>query len=256
VVAGLDASDPARLGQAWRQSTGGEEDGRPRVGEAPTVVIDHHVTNVMFGTLNWVDTRAAATSQVIVHLADALGAPLDRSAATCLLTGIVTDTRGFRTSNTTLDVMRTSTRLIEAGADLADITERALNYKPYNVMRLWGPALERVRLERQVIWTSITQAIRAAVSAGDTGDSGLVSFLVDAPEAHVSAVFNEKPDGKIEIGFRSKPGYDVSALALSLGGGGHPQASGCTIAGPLAEAEARVLPLLFAAAAKKALHGN
>jgi bifunctional oligoribonuclease and PAP phosphatase NrnA len=241
VVVSLDASDPARLGRAFR----------PReYGQAPLVVIDHHVTNMQFGTLNWVDTRAAATAQVLVDLADALDAEIDGPTATCLLTGLVTDTRGFRTSNTTLDVMRTATRLMQAGADLANITERALNYKPYNLIRLWGPALGRVRLQQRVIWTSITQDMRAAISAPDNGDSGLVSLLIDAPEANVSAVFNEKPDGNVEVGFRSKPGYDVSAVALSLGGGGHPQASGCTIAGPLADAEARVSPLLFAAAAR------
>jgi len=241
VVVSLDASDPARLGRAFR----------PReYGQAPLVVIDHHVTNVQFGTLNWVDTRAAATAQVLVDLAGALDAAIDRAAATCLLTGLVTDTRGFRTSNTTLDVMTTATRLMQAGADLAGITERALNYKPYSLIRLWGPALGRVRLQQHVIWTSITQDMRAVISAPDNGDSGLVSFLMDAPEANVAAVFNQKPDGKVEVGFRSKPGYDVSALALSLGGGGHPQASGCTIASPLADAEARVLPMLFAAAAR------
>ena len=138
-----------------------------------------------------------------------------------------------------------------AGADLADITERALNYKPYHLIRLWAPALARGSLQQRVIWTSITQDMRAAVNAPDNGDSGLVSFLMDAPEANVAVVFNEKPDGKVDIGFRSKPGYDVSALALSLGGGGHPQASGCTVAGPLADAEARVLPMAFAVATRK-----
>ncbi len=242
VVVSLDASDPARLGRAFRPQ---------EYGQAPLIVIDHHVTNVMFGTLNWVDTRAAATAQVLVDLAGALDVTLNPAAATCLLTGLVTDTRGFRTSNTTLEVMQTATRLIEAGADLADITERSLNYRPYSVIRLWGPALGRVHLQQHVIWTSITQDMRAATNAPDSGDAGLVSHLIDAPEANVAAVFSEKPDGKIEVGFRSKPGYDVSSLALSLGGGGHPQASGCTLAGPLAEAEARVLPLLFGAASRK-----
>jgi phosphoesterase RecJ-like protein len=60
-------------------------------------------------------------------------------------------------------------------------------------------------------------------------------------------VFSEKQDGRVEIGLRARPGYDVSGVALSLGGGGHPQAAGCTVAGPLATVEARVLPMLLAA---------
>jgi bifunctional oligoribonuclease and PAP phosphatase NrnA len=240
VVVGLDASDPQRLGKTFA--------GLER-GESPLAVIDHHITNLRFGNLNWVDAKAAATAQILLDLADALGAPVSPEAATCLLTGLVTDTRGFRTSNVTLAVMEAATRLMHAGADLADISERALNYKPYGLIRLWGPALDQVRLQQHVIWTCITQAMRCNISAPDRGDAGLVSFLMNAPEANIAAVFTEKADGKVEVGFRARPGYDVSGIALSLGGGGHPQASGCTIPGPLADAEARVLPLLFAAAA-------
>ncbi len=235
VVVGLDASDALRLGAAFRPQ---------EYGATPVVIIDHHVTNLRFGTLNLVDTQAAATAQVLVGLADALAVPLSPEASTCLLAGLVTDTLSFRTSNVTAAVMATALRLMQAGARLAEITGRTLNYKPVNTMRLWGLALQAMQLQGHVLWTQVTRAMRAEVGASENGDGGLVGQLISAPEANVAAVFAETTEGKIEIGFRARPGYDVSGLALSLGGGGHPQAAGCTIPGPLAAATARVLPLL------------
>jgi bifunctional oligoribonuclease and PAP phosphatase NrnA len=128
VVVGLDASDGARLGSPFRPVC---------CGPAPVVIIDHHITNLRFGTLNHV-VPAAATSQIVVELADTLGAPISREAATCLLTGLVTDTLGFRTNNVTPQVMAVAMRLMEAGASLAEVTERTLNHKPLNTLRLWG----------------------------------------------------------------------------------------------------------------------
>jgi len=238
VVVGLDASDGLRLGSAFRPAD---------YGATPVAILDHHVTNLHFGNLNYVNTSAAATAQIVVDLADALDAPLGREAAVCLLTGLVTDTLGFRTNNVTPQVMATAMRLMQAGASLSEITERTLNHRPLNVLRLWGLALSQMRLTRQVAWVSITQQMRQGVGAPAAGDGGLVSQLINAPEALLAAVFSETVDGKVEIGFRAKSGYDVSQIALSLGGGGHPQAAGCTIAGPLAAAEGRVLPMLFQA---------
>jgi len=236
VVVGLDASDGARLGSPFRPAD---------FGAAPIVIIDHHVTNHRFGTLNHVDPSAVATSQIVVDLADALGAPIGQEAATCLLTGLVMDTLGFRTSNVTPQVMAVAMRLMEAGANLAEITERALNHKPLSSLRLWGQALANVQINGRVVWATITQQMRDQVDAPLNGDGGLVSQLINAPEAVIAAVFSETAEGKIEISFRAKSGYDVSQIALSLGGGGHPQASGCTVAGPLKAAEAQVVPLLL-----------
>jgi len=94
----------------------------------------------------------------------------------------------------------------------------------------------------------VTPAMRQAVGSPQDGESGLAEYLLNAPEARATAVFSEKTDGAVEISFRSRPGCDVAQIALSLGGGGHRQAAGCTVPGPLADALARVLPLLHRAA--------
>lgn len=211
-------------------------------------VIDHHVTNTHFGAINWVEPSCAATSQMLVYLADALAVALDGALAECLLTGIVTDTLGFRTSNTTPEVLEAAMRLMRGGADLATITGRTLNRRPFSLIKLWSLVLPSVRLAEGVIWAAISQA-DFATAVHDHNDVGLSSYLVTADEADISAVFTEVAhhDGlpSVECSFRAKPGFDVSEVALSLGGGGHPAASGCTLPGTLAEVEARVVPLLI-----------
>jgi phosphoesterase RecJ-like protein len=238
-VVTLDASDTRRLGDPYRPEA---------FGGATVINVDHHVTNLYFGDLNYVDPGAVATSEIIVALADALPAEIASEAAICLLTGIATDTLGFRTSNVTPRVLLTSVRLMQAGADLSDIIARTLTYRPLNDMRLWGLALGDIRQAGGAAWVAVSPEMRARAGAAEGAESGLASFLLGAPEADVAAVLSENTAGNVEISFRSKPGFDVSEVALALGGGGHPQASGCTVPGPLAAAEARVVPLLVAAA--------
>ncbi len=235
LVIGLDASDPFRLGEPWQQVD--ELD-------VPVIIIDHHVTNLYFGTVNWVDTTAAATAEMIVSLVEALGVPLNANIAQCLLCGVVTDTRGFRTSNTTPRTMAVATRLMEAGADLNQITEQTLNRKPIAVLRLWGMALPRMQMRGRILWTTVTREMREEAGVNENGDGGLVNVLISANEADVAVVLTERGEHEIEVGLRAKPGFDVSQVALALGGGGHPQAAGCTISGSLEEAQERVLTAL------------
>ena len=219
-----------------------------RIAPAPIIVLDHHVTNLHFGTLNYVDPRAASTSEIVFALADALGAPIGQEAATCLLTGVVTDTLGFRTSNVTPKVLTIASRLMELGADLHRITELTLGNRPLSIMRLWGLALSRLHLEDGILWAEVTREMREQAGVPDEDDGGLVSHLITAHEARVAAVFGELNDGTIDLDLRATLPYEVASVALRLGGGGHPQASGAHLPGPLADAEQQVLTLLRAAA--------
>ncbi len=248
VVVCLDASSQDRMGNAYNPSVHGS---------APLVVIDHHVTNTYFGHINWVDTGCAATCQMVAYLAQALGVPLQGELAECLLTGLVTDTLCFRTSNTDERVLAVATQLVQGGANLAQITERTINRRPFSLLRLWGLVLPQVRLEDRVIWATVSQ--NQLQEAGHRShDTHLSSLLITADEADISAVFLEKAvdDGvpAVECSFRAKPGFDVSRIALQLGGGGHPPASGCTISGPLEEVAAKVVPLLQEVRRAQAIH--
>lgn len=237
----LDASSADRMGAVVRPA---DHDA------IPLLVIDHHFTNTRFGQLNWVDASSAATCQMLVRLATALDVPLTGPLATCLLTGIVTDTLCFRTSNTDAAVLEAAMQLMQSGIKLSEIVAHTLNRREFDIFRLWGSVLSTVQLEEGVIWTTISLAQKA--EAGNLNDDGaLSSMLVTAVEADISATFTEKIDESgqlaVECSFRAKPGFDVGTLAFSLGGGGHPPAAGCTIAGALEEVTARVVNELKAA---------
>ncbi|MBX3014347.1 MAG: bifunctional oligoribonuclease/PAP phosphatase NrnA [Caldilineaceae bacterium] len=233
----LDASSADRMGAVFRPQAHGK---------LPLLVIDHHVTNTRFGTVNWVAPECAATCQMLVYLAEALGVPLTGPLATCLLTGLVTDTLCFRTSNTTAAVMAAAMRLMEGGGNLADIVARTLNRRSVKVFQLWGQVLADLHIEAGVIWVTLSREQMQRASTKDDGQ--LSSLLVTASEANISATFTEKVDEKgqlaVECSFRAKPGFDVGSLAFELGGGGHPPASGCTLPGTLAEVSERVVALL------------
>lgn len=235
----LDASDEARSGDAGAY-------GRAR---SRTVInCDHHPTNTLFGDILLVLPEAVSTSEIVCRLLRELRQPLSADSAPALLTGLVTDTLGFRTSNVTADTLRLAVTLMEAGASLRDITARTLDNKSYQMLLLWQRALGAMALHGQVIETVLTQADLRGVGVTDTAEAGLSSLLVSTREAVIAVVFKELQDGRVELSMRSKPGYDVGTVALALGGGGHVQASGATVDGPLAAARGRVLELLQQAA--------
>lgn len=240
LVISLDCSDLERLGAAYDESLAG----------LPIVNVDHHVTNTHFGTVNWVDTGAASTAEMVLDLVESLDVPLDSDMALCLLNGIVTDTRGFRTPNTTPRAMRAALKLMEGGAQLPVVTDHVFNRRPFADICLWAKALNGIQLEGRIIWSQITRTMRQECAFSENGDASLVNFLSTTDEADVAIVFVEQDDGRIEVGMRSVPGVDVSAIALNLGGGGHPQAAGCMLDGDLNEAQERVLTAVKEALSK------
>ncbi len=234
LVIALDSSDPSRMGEIY------DED---QFADLPLMVVDHHITNVYFGDVNWVEPTCCSTAEMIFHLARALHEPLDETLATALLTGIVTDTRGFRTSNVTPAVMHITGQLMDAGAPLTTITERTLDTRSMSLIKLWGRALDTVELTNGVI-----SAVNSLEMRKDLGGiiraEGLVSFILGAEEAKIAVVFTEMPEGKVECSFRARPGYDVARIAFELGGGGHPPAAGCTTDGDLPGVRRKVLAML------------
>jgi phosphoesterase RecJ-like protein len=209
-----------------------------------TINIDHHITNTRFADVNLVLPETVSTTQVLVLLLREWGIELDVEIALCLLTGLVTDTLCFRTANVTPQVMLLAGELMEAGADLALITSNTVNRKPFDAIRYWAVLLESLSLDDRVVSVSTSAESRRQVSERINGDASIVSFLATAQEADVAVSFVETDDGRVEISFRSKPGFDVSKIALDLGGGGHPTAAGCSVNGPLLAVKEQVLTRL------------
>jgi len=231
LVISLDCSDRDRMGNVYED----------RLTSVPLLNLDHHITNTQFGTLNWVDPSCVATAQMVLYLAKALGWRVTEPVAVCLLAGIVTDTRSFRTSNVDAATLRAALQLVEAGASLSQVARQSLDQQPLAQVRLFADAVGGLCLEDGILWTWVTRAMRQRWAVFDNGTSGLSNSLVGVREAQVVVVFTERDNGTIDIGFRAAPGYDVSQVAASLGGGGHPLAAGCTLSGDLERVQDQVL---------------
>ncbi len=246
-VIAVDAADVARLGGVYDAA---------RDGRVPLVVIDHHVTNRGYGDINLVEERSS-TAELVLELLGTLEIPLDQTIATCLMTGLVTDTQGFRTSNTSARSFAAAGRLISAGADLEEINRAAFKQRTVGSLAVWGQALSGARFEQGIVWAAVSREMLAQNGHREDTVSGLVNFLATVDEARIAAVFHQVDEEHVEVGLRSVPGVNVAAVAARFGGGGHAQASGFTATGPLPEVIEQVLPALRAAVngAEPRIHG-
>jgi phosphoesterase RecJ-like protein len=228
----LDGSAADRFGAAY--------DAKLFSGRA-ALAIDHHITNELFAPFNFVDTHAASTAEIIYRLIGALDIPLDADIAQCLLTGIITDTLGFRTASTTVDTLQTATALMQAGASIPDIVERSFNQVPLPNLRLRGKIFSEATLDGVILWAEVPRKVLRELGVNGNGTSGIINQLLSVDAAKIAVLLVEKDNGKIDVGLRSRVGYDVSGIAARLGGGGHKQAAGALLEGSLKDARERVL---------------
>ncbi len=248
LVVAIDMSDLERTGGIYR------DDWRQNY---PLLVIDHHETNEAFGDVNLIAPGAAATALPMINVIEALGVAVQEDIATCLLVGLLTDTRGLRTETTTASVLRTVGELIEAGGDYQTVMQRTLDSVPYQQMRGWGIALNRLQLKDAIAWTTVQVSEKEALDIEDHYDLDLGNLLSRVAEAKVIAAFTEMRDGSVKVSMRARPGYNVASIAYELGGGGHKQAAGCTLSGPLHTSVTRVLAMLQnAVAGKQQVHSE
>jgi len=231
IIVAVDSSDTERLGSLYDA---------PVFQSRPFLNIDHHVTNIHFGTVNCV-RPLSSTAEIIFSLTQELGVALDKRIAAPLLTGLVADTRCFRTGNVASEQLRTAIALMDAGAVMVEITENVFSRKTPTAICLWGRALMNVRTSSRIMWTEIDQDAQRECAASPDSSTGLVSFLASTQGVDVALVFRETPDGDIEVSMRAGPGWDISGAALKLGGGGHPRAAGCTLPGNMSAAREHVL---------------
>lgn len=230
LVMSLDAADLGRLGGLGT-----------RYAAEIQIVVDHHITNPGFGAVNLIDPVAASTAELIAAHLSEFGLTLNTPAAECLLAGVVGDTLGFRTSSTTPATLGVAQQLVAAGADLSRTIDLSLHMRSFSAIKLWGEGLSRLQLQDGIAWALLPMAARRAAGYGGNGDADLVNLLSTVREANVVIVLTERQDGRVKISWRSRPGINVGTLAASFGGGGHAQAAGAEIDGPLEAAEKRVL---------------
>lgn len=225
----FDASDPAYAGVADLIKS------MPR---RPTIVnIDHHATNLRFGDLNVLFTDASSTAEVIYRFCEANRVFIDPRMATCLLTGIITDTSNFVNPATNAVCIRAASDLLVCGARLGDITNFLMRNKTVHGLQIWGHALERIRENNELgIASTVVRDTDLAEIGAEVGDAveGLANFLTAVLNVPIIMVLYEKTDGTVKGSLRSAR-KDVSLIAKIYGGGGHKKAAGFSVTGAVGE---------------------
>jgi len=226
----VDCSDLKRVGKAL-----------DRYG-APDIVIDHHVTNGAFGKLNLVEPESPATASVLLAHMPAWGLTIPPDVAANLLTGLLTDTLGFRTLNTTSHSLRQAADLVDMGANLNHLYNMSLIRRTLPAARYWGVGLSNLSYADGIVWTELTLADRSASGYSGNDDADLINVVSSISEGSISIIFVEQTNGTVKISWRTQdPGLDVSQVAMLFNGGGHKAAAGADVPGELADVKKRVL---------------
>ncbi|MGH7319382.1 MAG: DHH family phosphoesterase [Candidatus Rokuibacteriota bacterium] len=219
--------------------------GQARQAGAQVVNIDHHHDNRRYGDVNWVDPTAAAAGEMIYELCRALDLPITPPIALNLFTAIHMDTGSFRYSNVTPETFRIAGALVAAGVDPAFVSNRLYERRPAQALRLLGETLARVQLSEdgRVAWL----ALRAgAVPESFVEAEDLVNYPRSVASVRVACLLRER-GGTVKVSLRGKGDIDVSRIAAKFGGGGHPNAAGCSVDGPFDEVTRDVLAAVQAA---------
>lgn len=206
----------------------------------PTIVnFDHHATNERFGAVNVVDVTASSTAEVVYDFLGNVGAEIDREIATCLLTGILTDTGSFSNPATTGSSLEAASDLVRRGAKMQEVASKLMRNKSITSLKLWGKVLARLKHNERlgVASTAIFAEEIAAEGVDEEHIEGISNFLNQFLDAKVVLVLKELPGGKVKGSFRTAEDIDVSAPAKILGGGGHKKAAGFTMPGRIVETD-------------------
>jgi bifunctional oligoribonuclease and PAP phosphatase NrnA len=201
--------------------------------EVPIINIDHHSSNNHFGTLNLVDLAASATCEMLVSLIEGLGSAhatplITADMATCLLTGITTDTGSFQNGNTTPKSLTVAAQLIAAGAEQQRIIQEIFKTKQLSTLRLWGRALSYLKedADHLFVWSTLSKADFVAAQAKGLESSGVIDELLKTAQGMRFVMLMSERGNGVHVSLRSiDTTMNVALLAESFGGGGHPRAA-------------------------------
>lgn len=208
----------------------------------PDINIDHHKTNENFGKLNLIEADEVATAAILTNHLPEWGLNITQPVAAALLTGIITDTLGFRTSNVTPEALRQSATLMEAGVDLPEIYMQALVRKSFPAAKYWGAGLASLESKNGIVWGALTVNDRKSAGYGGNDDADLINMISAIDGNKVGMVFVEQANNHVKISWRAlQPGIDVSLVAKHFQGGGHAAAAGADIEGSLADIQREAL---------------
>lgn len=232
-VIAVDVADVERMGDCRSLITS----------DALLLNIDHHRTNNRFGTHHLINPDAAATAEILYDWIESMEIQWTKELATCVYTGLLTDTGGFRYSNTTPSVMKRAARLLEFGVDAPWIAEQVLETLTIGQLNLLRRGLSTLRLSEdgRIAWMWLTLQDFSESGAGEGDLDGIVNYARNVIGVEVGILFRQLKSGAVKVSLRSRRRVDVSEVAGFFGGGGHARAAGCTVAGTRDEVERRVL---------------
>jgi bifunctional oligoribonuclease and PAP phosphatase NrnA len=206
--------------------------------------IDHHASGKHFAQLNWIDHQACSVGELVHRLVHAAGMAVTPEMATCLYTTLLTDTGGFCYGGLHASTFRLAAELTDAGADPIHIARDVYFNNPFSKMLLLGRALSRLQRDGSLAWLWVTHADMVETGAAEEDCEGVVNYALSTAGVEAAVFLRELPEGRIRLSLRSKGRVNVAAISERLGGGGHENAAGCTLDGPLEQAKIEILEAL------------
>lgn len=199
------------------------------------VNIDHHPTNDYYGEVNLIRADAAATAEILFDLLDLFSIEWDQDIATCIYTGLLTDTGGFRYANTNSHVMNVAARLLNYGVEASHIAEHLLERMTKSHVSLLKRALNTLKFneDETIGWLAVRLSDMEETKAANEDLEGLVNYARNVEGVEVGILFKEVQEDVYKVSMRSAGKANVAEIAQSFGGGGHIRAAGCTIEGKL-----------------------
>jgi phosphoesterase RecJ-like protein len=186
--------------------------------------------------LNWIDHEAVSVGELVYRLIKAAGVPVTPEMATCLYTTVLTDTGGFCYGSLRASTFGLAQELVLAGADPVGIAQEMYFSSPMAKLLLLSAALGNLKREGRLAWLWITHQDMVRSCATEEDCEGIVNYAVGIAGVEAAVFLRELPDGHIRLSLRSKGKINAAAIAGRLGGGGHGNAAGCTLDGPISRA--------------------
>ena len=205
------------------------------------VNIDHHATGKAFGHLNWIDRDAASLGELVFRLIKEAGATVTPEMATCIYTTLLTDTGGFRYGGTSASTFGLAQELVLAGANPVKIAQDVYFSTATSKLLLLGAALANLQREGRLAWLWVNQNDMLRSCAADEDCEGIANCALSIAGVEAAVFLRDMPDQQVRISLRSKGKANVAAVAQRLDGGGHDNAAGCTLPGPLNRALEQIL---------------